>query len=68
MNRTLAKSPLSQHFKILREAGLIRNERNGVEVRNTNRSVEFKETYGEMIAAILNAYGARTPNARVGKR
>jgi DNA-binding transcriptional ArsR family regulator len=68
MNRTLAKLTLSQHFKILREAGLIRSERNGVEVRNTKRSVEFKETYCEMIAAILNAYGARTPIARVGKR
>ena len=29
-NRTLPKATLSQHFKILREAGLIRSERKGV--------------------------------------
>jgi DNA-binding transcriptional ArsR family regulator len=34
-NRTLPKATLSQHFKILREAGLIRSERKGVEIHNT---------------------------------
>src|SRR3954466_16142656 len=33
----LAKSSLSQHFKVLREAGLIRSERRGVELQNRVR-------------------------------
>jgi DNA-binding transcriptional ArsR family regulator len=67
-NRTLAKSTLSQHFKILRESGLIRSERKGVEMHNTSRCAEFKEAYGEMIAAILVAYGSRKSKSRTRKR
>lgn len=36
-NRKLPKSTLSQQIKILREAGLIRSSRQGVEIRNTTR-------------------------------
>jgi len=60
-NRTLPKSTLSQHFKILRESGLIRSERKGVEMHNTSRCADLKERYGEMISAILAAYGACSP-------
>ena len=35
--RLIPKSSLSQHFKVLREAGLIHSERQGVEMRNTSR-------------------------------
>ncbi len=35
--RSIPKSTLSQHFKALREAGLIRSERQGVEMRNSSR-------------------------------
>jgi len=31
-DRAIPKSTLSQHFKVLREAGLIRSERHGVEM------------------------------------
>lgn len=55
-NRTLPKSTLSQHFKVLREAGLIRSERKGVEMHNTSRIPELKERFGPLIAAILGAY------------
>jgi len=55
-NRTLPKSTLSVHFRVLREAGLIRSERHGVEVRNVSRCSEFKERFGDMVAAILRAY------------
>src|SRR6187402_189206 len=48
-DRKLPKSTLSQHFKILREAGLIRSERKGVEMHNTTRCDELKSTYGAMI-------------------
>src|SRR5258705_13684490 len=35
--RTIPKSTLSQHFKALRDAGLIRGERRGIEMHNTSR-------------------------------
>jgi len=52
----LPKSTLSQHFRILREAGLIRSERKGVELINTTRCEELKERFGPMILAIVEAY------------
>lgn len=55
-NRTLPKSTLSMHFKILREAGLIRSEKHGVEVRNVSRCDEFKERFGDLVGSILRAY------------
>ena len=58
-NRTLPKATLSQHFKILREAGLIRSERKGVEMHNTTRCTELKERFGDMVSAILNTYAAQ---------
>jgi DNA-binding transcriptional ArsR family regulator len=53
---TLPKSTLSQHFKILREAGLIRSERKGVELRNSTRCAELKKKFGPMVTEILHAY------------
>ncbi len=55
-DRTLPKSTLSQHFKVLREAGLIRSERKGVEMRNTSRCEELRERFGDMVGAIIDAY------------
>ena len=40
----LPKSSLSQHFKILRESGLIRSERNGVELQNYTRCDELQKS------------------------
>ena len=54
--KDLPKSTLSQHFKILREAGLIRSEKNGVTMQNTTRCVELKERFGELVPTILGAY------------
>jgi DNA-binding transcriptional ArsR family regulator len=51
------KSTLSQHFKILREAGLIRSERKGVELHNFSRWPELQNTcFAPMILAIVQAY------------
>src|SRR5256885_13009872 len=58
-NLQLPKSTLSQHFKILREAGLIRSERKGVEMHNTTRCAELKERFGDMLAAVLTTYAAQ---------
>ena len=55
-NMIIPKSTMSQHFKILREAGLIRIERKGVELKNSSRCPELKKKYGPMITAILQAY------------
>jgi len=55
-NTKIPKSTMSQHFKILREAGLIRSERKGVELKNSTRCHELKKKYGPMITEILQAY------------
>ncbi|MBB3590804.1 DNA-binding transcriptional ArsR family regulator [Rhizobium sp. BK529] len=59
--RVIPKSSLSQHMKVLREAGLIRGERHGVEMRNHSRCQEVDSRFPGLIAAILNAYG-RSPD------
>lgn len=59
----LPKSTLSQHFRILREAGLIYSERKGVELHNRTRCAELKERFGDMVAAIVTAYAAQMRNA-----
>lgn len=55
-DRVIPKSSLSQHFKVLREAGLVRSERQGVEMRNTSRCAEVEERFPGLIPAILGAY------------
>src|SRR6266566_8830092 len=55
-NVKVPKSTLSQHFKILREAGLIRSERQGVELKNSTRCQELKKRFGPMLLAIVKAY------------
>jgi DNA-binding transcriptional ArsR family regulator len=67
-NRALPKSTLSQHFKILREAGLIRSERKGVEMHNTTRCAELKARFGGMVAAIIDAYREQDKKRRKKNR
>jgi DNA-binding transcriptional ArsR family regulator len=55
--RVIPKSSLSQHIKVLREAGLIRSERHGVEIRNHSRCPELDDRFPGLIKAILSAYG-----------
>jgi DNA-binding transcriptional ArsR family regulator len=54
--KAIPKSTLSQHFKALREAGLIRGERVGVEMRNTSRCAEIEKRFPGLIVAIVNAH------------
>jgi len=54
--KAIPKSTLSQHFKALREAGLIRSERRGVEMCNTSRCAEIERRFPGLIAAIVNAH------------
>ncbi|MGA1801049.1 ArsR/SmtB family transcription factor [Rhizobium sp. HT1-10] len=61
--RVIPKSSLSQHFKVLREAGLIRSERRGIEMSNHSRCQEVDGRFPGLILAILRAYGQ--PSAAV---
>jgi DNA-binding transcriptional ArsR family regulator len=58
--RPVPKSTLSQHFKALREAGLIRGERRGVEMQNTSRCTEIDQRFPGLIAAIVNAHNIQS--------
>jgi len=54
--RAIPKSTLSEHFRALREAGLIRGERRGVEMHNTSRCAEIEERFPGLLRAIVNAH------------
>jgi DNA-binding transcriptional ArsR family regulator len=54
--RTIPKSTLSQHFKALREAGLIRSERQGVEMQNISRCAEIQKRFPGLLSAIIKAH------------
>ncbi len=54
--KTIPKSTLSQHFKALREAGLIRSERRGVEMHNTSRCAEIEKRFPGLVGAIVRAH------------
>ena len=55
-DKAIPKSTLSQHFKILREAGLIRSERHGVEMHNISRCTELEQRFPGLIRAIVTAH------------
>lgn len=54
--KDIPKSTLSLHFKILREAGLIRSARKGVEMQNVSRCQEIDKRFPGLLAAIANAH------------
>jgi DNA-binding transcriptional ArsR family regulator len=58
-DRAIPKSTLSQHFKVLREAGLIRSERRGVELQNTSRCAEIERRFPGLLQAIVTAHKAQ---------
>ena len=55
-DKAIPKSTLSQHFRALREAGLIRGERRGVEMHNISRCAEIEERFPGLLRAIVNAH------------
>ncbi|MGX7708038.1 ArsR/SmtB family transcription factor [Methylobacterium sp. Gmos1] len=59
-DRVIPKSSLSNHFKVLREAGLIRSERHGVEVRNHSRWTEVEARFPGLLTGIINAYASES--------
>jgi DNA-binding transcriptional ArsR family regulator len=66
--KEIPKSTLSQHFKALREAGLIRGERMGVEMQNTSRCAEIEKRFPGLIKAIVRAHNIQMEAARHGDR
>lgn len=61
--RVIPKSSLSHHFRILRDAGLIRSERHGVEMRNYPRCAELDERFPGLLKAIMGAYASEASGA-----
>jgi DNA-binding transcriptional ArsR family regulator len=49
----MAKSTLSHHFRVLREAGLIRTTKQGVENLNSVRSDELNRCFPGLLKAIM---------------
>jgi len=70
--RDIPKSTLSQHFKALREAGLIHGERRGVEMHNTARCEDLEKRFPGLVEAIVKAYqmqmGEKQRSATSAKR
>src|SRR6266851_10123226 len=58
--KNIPKSTLSQHFTALREAGLIRGERRGVEMHNISRCAEIEMRFPGLIMAIVNAHNIQS--------
>jgi DNA-binding transcriptional ArsR family regulator len=63
-DKAIPKSTLSQHFKVLREAGLIRGERIGVEMQNTPRCAELEKRFPGLIFSIVNAHNVQSSGRR----
>src|SRR5690242_15071600 len=67
-DRSVPKSTLSQHFKALREAGLITSERRGVEMHNTARCAEIEARFPGLLPAILEAHRMQVERKRASPR
>jgi DNA-binding transcriptional ArsR family regulator len=50
----MAKSTLSNHFRVLREAGLIQTSKKGVEHRNVVREADINARFPKLLKTILN--------------
>jgi len=66
--KDIPKSTLSQHFKALRDAGLIRGERRGVEMLNTSRCPEIEKRFPGLIAAIVKAHQVQSREKTRGRK
>ena len=67
-DKAIPKSTLSQHFRALREAGLILGERRGVEMHNISRCAEIEERFPGLIRAIVNAHTIQSKDEARAKK
>lgn len=51
----VAKSTATHHYKVLREAGLIRTRREGTVLRNTLRTEEIDARFPGLLAAVFRS-------------
>src|SRR5229473_206934 len=56
----MPKSTCSQHYRILREAGLIVSERRGVDLSSRVRTAELETRFPGLLASILKSYKKET--------
>jgi DNA-binding transcriptional ArsR family regulator len=56
----MPKSTCSQHYRILREAGLIVSERRGVDLSSRVRAAELDARFPGLLASILKSYKKET--------
>ncbi len=56
LNCAMPKSTCSQHYRILREAGLIRSERRGVELTSQIRRKELESRFPGLLDSILKSW------------
>jgi DNA-binding transcriptional ArsR family regulator len=63
----LPKSTLSSHFRVLREAGLVRSERKGVQLCNRLRCEELERRFPGLLRAVLAAREAEAGGERPGR-
>jgi DNA-binding transcriptional ArsR family regulator len=54
--KPIPKSTLSQHFRVLRDAGLIRSERKGVEMHNVARQEDLHPRFTALLQAIVQSH------------
>ncbi len=67
-DKAIPKSTLSQHFRALREAGLIRGERRGVEMHKISRYAEIEERFPGLLRAIVNAHTIQSNDEAQAKK
>jgi DNA-binding transcriptional ArsR family regulator len=64
----LSKSTASRHFKVLREAGVIRMDPHGVVCINSLRRQELDDLFPGLLASVLSAASRTRAQRRVAKK
>jgi DNA-binding transcriptional ArsR family regulator len=68
LDLAMPKSTCSQHYRVLRESGIIESERKGVELASRVRSRELESRFPGLLQSILKAYkrdGVKSHGRRV---
>ncbi|HME40285.1 MAG TPA: ArsR family transcriptional regulator [Steroidobacteraceae bacterium] len=67
LDLSMPKSTCSQHYRILREAGLIASERRGVDLSSRVRAAELEARFPGLLASILKSFAKETSRAARGR-
>src|SRR6201994_3277738 len=66
-DKAIPKSTLSQHFRVLREAGVIPGEQPGGGMYNTSRCAEIEKRFPGLLRAIVNAHSIQSKDETQAK-